>query len=177
VYFSLPALGAWLFGLAPGFFSVIGLSERMLTWPNLLVGVLCLSGNYAAYEAEIHRAGLQAVQKGQREAAMSLGLSGWQSFWHVVFPQSFRIVLPPIVNDLNSMIKDSCLVSVIGVPELLQTALGVGKSMFIVPKMLVIAAVVYLMLCAAGDWLGRSLERRLKRSNQRSAISTQTSHH
>lgn len=164
VYFSLPPLGAWLYSLAPGFFAALGLSEHMLTWPNLLVGVLCLSGNYAAYEAEIHRAGLQAVPKGQREAAASLGLSRWQAFRYIVFPQSFRIVLPPIVNDLNSMIKDSCLVSVIGVPELLQTALGVGKSKFIVPKMMVIAAAVYLALCAAADWMGRRLEAQLKRS-------------
>ena len=70
-------------------------------------------------------------------------------------------MLPPIVNDLNSMIKDSCLVSVIGVPELLQTALGVGKAKFIVPKMMVLAAAVYLALCAFADWLGRTLEKKL----------------
>ncbi len=166
VYFSLPVLGEWLFNLAPGFFGALGLTAHMLTWPNLLVGILCLSGNYAAYEAEIHRAGLQAVPKGQREAAASLGLTKWQSFRHVVFPQSFRIVLPPIVNDLNSMIKDSCLVSVIGVPELLQTALGVGKAKFIVPKMMVLAAAVYLVLCAAADWMGRTLEKKLKQSGR-----------
>ncbi len=162
VYFSLPVLGEWLFNLAPGFFGGLGVTSHMLTWPNLLVGVICLAGNYAAYEAEIHRAGLQAVPKGQREAAMSLGMSKWQAFRYVVFPQSFRIVLPPIVNDLNSMIKDSCLVSVIGVPELLQTALGVGKAKFIVPKMMVLAAAVYLILCAFADWLGRTLEKKLK---------------
>ncbi len=174
IYFSLPALGEWLFGLAPGFFGALGLTEHMLTWPNLLVGIICLSGNYAAYEAEIHRAGLQAVSKGQREAAASLGLSRWQAFRHVILPQSFRIVLPPIVNDLNSMIKDSCLVSVIGVPELLQTVLGVGKAKFIVPKMLVIAAAVYLVLCAAADWMGRRLEARLKRSARAKSSSSAT---
>jgi polar amino acid transport system substrate-binding protein len=173
VYFTLPALGHWLFDWAPGFFGAVGLSEHMLTWPNLLVGIICLSGNYAAYESEIHRAGLQAVPKGQREAAAALGLSRWQTLRHVVFPQSFRIVLPPIVNDLNSMIKDSCLVSVIGVPELLQTALGVGKARFIVPKMLLIAAAIYLLLCALADWLGRALERRLRRGGQQSAVSHQ----
>ena len=167
IYYSLPVLGEWLHGLAPGFFNALGLSQRMLTWPNLLVGILCLSGNYAAYEAEIHRAGLQAVPKGQRDAAASLGMSNWQAFRHVIFPQSFRIVLPPIVNDLNSMIKDSCLVSVIGVPELLQSALGIGKAKFIVPKMMVIAAAVYLVLCAASDWFGRWLENRLKKSSVR----------
>jgi polar amino acid transport system substrate-binding protein len=169
IYYSLPALGEWLHGLAPGFFNALGLSQRMLTWPNLLVGILCLAGNYAAYEAEIHRAGLQAVPKGQRDAAASLGMTNWQAFRHVIFPQSFRIVLPPIVNDLNSMIKDSCLVSVIGVPELLQSALGIGKAKFIVPKMMAIAAAVYLVLCAISDWFGRWLERKLKQSSVRTA--------
>lgn len=164
IYFSLPVLGEWLFNFAPGFFGGLGLTSHMLTWPNLLVGVICLAGNYAAYESEIHRAGLQAVPKGQREAAASLGITKWHSFRFVVFPQSFRIILPPIVNDLNSMIKDSCLVSVIGVPELLQTALGVGKAKFIVPKMMVIAAAVYLALCALADWMGRTLEKKLKHS-------------
>jgi polar amino acid transport system substrate-binding protein len=177
VYFTLPALGKWLFDSAPGFFSAVGLSQNMLTWPNLLVGIMCLSGNYAAYEAEIHRAGLQAVPRGQREAAASLGLSRWQAFRVVIMPQSLRIVLPPIVNDLNSMIKDSCLVSVIGVPELLQTALGVGKARFIVPKMLVIAAAMYLVLCAAADWLGHALERRLMRRGQPSSVGARSHAH
>jgi polar amino acid transport system permease protein len=106
------------------------------------------------------------VPKGQREAAASLGLSRSQAFRYVVLPQSLLIVLPPIVNDLNSMIKDSCLVSVIGVPELLQTALGVGKAKFIVPKMMVLAAAVYLVLCAAADWMGRTLEKKLKQSGR-----------
>jgi polar amino acid transport system substrate-binding protein len=167
VYFSLPLLGEWVYGVVPGFvqslLDVFG-GPQMLTWPNFAVGAACLAGNYAAYEAEVHRAGLQAVPRGQREAAMSLGMSEWQVLRRVVFPQSFKIILPPLVNDLNSMIKDSSLVSVIGVPELLQTALGIGKSKFIVPKMLVIAALAYLVLCAVADWIGRRVEARLRTS-------------
>ena len=70
--------------------------------------------------------------------------------------------MPAIVNDLNSLIKDSCLVSVIGVTDLLGVCLGIGKSRFSVPEMLVIAAVVYLVLSIAGDLLGGWIERRLR---------------
>ena len=151
IYYSLPQLG-----------QLLGLGD-MLTFNNLPVGVICLSANYAAYEAEIHRAGLEAVPKGQREAALSLGMSERQAFTYVVLPQSFRIILPPVLNDLISMLKDSCLVSVIGVQELLTVALGIGKSRFDVPTMLVLAALIYLVLSWAADWLGRRVEARLKR--------------
>jgi polar amino acid transport system substrate-binding protein len=151
IYYMLPQLG-----------KTLGLGD-LLTWNNFVVGVLCLAANYAAYEAEIHRAGIEAVPRGQREAALSLGMSERQAFLFVVLPQSFRIILPPVLNDLIAMLKDSCLVSVIGVSELLNVALSIGKAQFAVPQLLVMAAVLYLILSLAADWLGRSLEARLKR--------------
>ena len=154
VYFSLPVLGAWL-----GF-------GQLLTLGNITVGVICLAGNYAAYEAEIHRAGLQAVPRGQREAALSLGMSERQAFWFVVLPQSLRIVMPPMVNDLVAMIKDTSLVYVIGVQELTAVALGIGKARFAVPEMLVIAAILYLVVSLAADQVGRRLEARLRRRGE-----------
>jgi polar amino acid transport system substrate-binding protein len=151
IYYSLPQLG-----------QALGLGG-LFTLDNFVVGVICLAANYAAYEAEIHRAGLEAVPRGQREAALSLGMSERQAFIHVVLPQSFRIILPPVLNDLISMLKDSCLVSVIGVRELLGVAYGIGKANFEVPQMLAIAAAIYLVLSLAADWLGKRLEARLRR--------------
>lgn len=150
VYYTLPVLGRWL-----------GLGEA-LAWPAFAVGILCLAGNYAAYEAEIHRAGLDAVPKGQREAALALGLSARQSLWLVELPQSFRIILPPILNDLVAMIKDTSLVYVIGVRELTAVALGLGKARLLVPQMLAVAAVFYLVVSVVADGLGRRLEARLR---------------
>lgn len=150
VYFSLPELGA-----------LIGL-KSLFTWDPFVVGVLCLAGNYAAYEAEVHRAGIEAIPKGQREAALALGLSERQAFLRIILPQSFRIILPPVINDLISMLKDSCIVSVITVPELLFVALSIGKANFTVPQMLVAAAVIYLVLSLAADQLGRFVQRRLR---------------
>jgi len=152
VYYTLPVLG-----------KEMGLGDA-LVWPAFAVGILCLAGNYAAYEAEIHRAGLDAVPRGQREAALSLGLSERQSLFLVELPQSFRIILPPILNDLVAMIKDTSLVYVIGVRELTAVALGLGKARLLVPQMLVVAAVFYLAVSVAADALGRRLEARLRAS-------------
>jgi len=156
VYYSLPLLGQWLAaqtGWVPADWFI---------WDNLLVGVLCLAGNYAAYEAEIHRAGLEAVDKGQREAALSIGMSEQQAFFRVVLPQAFRIIIPPVINDLIAMLKDSCLVSIIGVSELLNVATGIGKSRFNMPQMLVVAALFYLAMSLPCYFLGKWVERKLK---------------
>jgi polar amino acid transport system substrate-binding protein len=150
VYFSLPQLGA-------------ALGITWLTWPAVVVGILCLSANYAAYEAEIHRAGLEAVPRGQREAARSLGMSEVSMFRVIILPQSFRIILPPVVNDLISMLKDSCLVSAIGVAELLFVASAAGKATFHYAQFLLIAALIYLVMSLAADRLGKTLENRLRR--------------
>lgn len=149
VYFSLPRLGMWL-------------DTDLLTWNNFAVGTFCLAANYAAYEAEVLRAGLEAVDPGQREAGLSLGLSEAQTSWLIVLPQAFRIVVPPLTNDLIAMLKDSCLVYVIGVQELLTVAVSIGRSKFNAPQMLVAAAVIYLLLSLACYALGRFLEERLK---------------
>jgi polar amino acid transport system permease protein len=81
----------------------------------------------------------------------------------VELPQSFRIILPPIVNDLVAMIKDTSLVYVIGVRELTAVALGLGKARLVVPQMLVVAAAFYLVVSLAADRVGKRLEARLRR--------------
>ena len=157
VYYSLPQVGQWL----DAKFDLDRFGDY-LTLDNFFVGVICLAGNYAAYEAEIHRAGLQAIDKGQREAALSIGMSERQAFFRVVLPQAFRIVVPPIINDLIAMLKDSCLVSVIGVGELLFVAQGIGKSRFNMPQMLVAAAVIYLILSLICYVFGKWVESWMK---------------
>ena len=89
-------------------------------FPLIARAVLALTLAYSAFLAEIFRAGLQAVDKGQTEAAMALGLSGWQRFRHIVFPQAFRMILPPLGNDFVAMVKDSSLVSILGVADITQ---------------------------------------------------------
>ncbi len=152
VYFSLPQLGHWLFGP----------DSTLLTIEPFPCAITCLAGNYAAYESEIMRAGLDAVDRGQREAALSLGLTERQSFLLVVLPQAFRVVTPPIVNDMVAMLKDTCLVSVIGVPELLKTADNIGKNKFNLPEMYIAASILYMIMSLGCYFLGKWVEKNLK---------------
>jgi His/Glu/Gln/Arg/opine family amino acid ABC transporter permease subunit len=156
VYYSLPQVGQWVHAQFPA------ISDEWFILNNFTVGVMCLAGNYAAYEAEIHRAGLDAVDKGQREAALSIGMSERQAFFRVVLPQAVRVVIPPIINDLIAMLKDSSLVSIIGVTELLNVAMGIGKGRSNVAQMLVVAAAFYLVLSLPCYFIGKWIERRLK---------------
>jgi len=83
-----------------------------------VAGIASLSINYAAYEAEVFRAGFLSVERGQTEAALSLGLTSGQNFFRIVLPQAIPLMIPPFVNDLIYMLKDSAIVSVIAGTEL-----------------------------------------------------------
>ena len=99
-----------------------------------------------AYNAESIRAGLLAVPRGQTEAARSLGLSNWYTFRDVVFPQAFKIALPPLVNNFIALLKDSSLAYAIGVVELTNVANRIQSATFQPIPPLVTAAVIYLLL-------------------------------
>jgi polar amino acid transport system permease protein len=110
-------------------------------------GVLSLTITYGAYLAEVYRAGIEAVPKGQSEAARSLGMSHFHSLRHVVLPQAVRTVVPPLLNDFIALMKDTSLVQVIGVMEVVRagrevqgetfnsSALTLGAIMFLVVTM------------------------------------------
>ena len=112
--------------------------------------------------AEIFRAGLQAVDKGQIEAAKALGLNGWQRFRHIVFPQAFRMVLPPLGNDFVAMVKDSSLVSVLGVSDITQLAKVTAAGNFRYFETYNVAALLYLTMTIGLSMLLRRLEMRLR---------------
>lgn len=100
------------------FFIFYGLPNVGIKFTPFVAAVIGLALNYSAYEAEVYRAGLQSVPKGQMDAAFSLGMTRLQALWHVVIPQATRVVLPPMTNDFISLLKDSSLVSVITMVEL-----------------------------------------------------------
>jgi His/Glu/Gln/Arg/opine family amino acid ABC transporter permease subunit len=130
--------------------------------PLLWRAVAALMLAYSAFLAEIFRAGLQTVDKGQIEAAKALGLSGWQRFRHIVFPQAFRMVLPPLGNDFVAMVKDSSLVSVLGVTDIAQLAKVTAAGNFRYFETYNVAALLYLTM-TIGLSLGlRGLEARLR---------------
>ncbi|MCX7286724.1 MAG: amino acid ABC transporter permease [Rhodobacterales bacterium] len=131
-------------------------------FPLLWRAVIALMLAYSAFLAEIFRAGLQAVDKGQVEAAKALGLSGWQRFRHVVFPQAFRMVLPPLGNDFVAMVKDSSLVSVLGVTDIAQLAKVTAAGNFRYFETYNVAALLYLTMTIGLSLILRRLEARLR---------------
>jgi len=125
-------------------FIYYGLAIAGIKLSAIASGVLGLTLCYGAYSAEIFRAGIQAIPKGQMEAARSLGMTGSQAMLNVILPQAIKLVIPPLTNEFIAMIKDTSLMSVIAVPELLFTAkekMGVTAN----PTPLTVAAIIYVV--------------------------------
>jgi polar amino acid transport system permease protein len=121
---------------------------------------VALALNVGAYNAEAIRAGLLAVPRGQLEAARSLGLNRWYTFIDVTLPQAFKISLPPLVNNIVALLKDSSLASVIGLVELTNTAdLLRAKTYMPIPS-LVTSAAIYLLLTTVMTQFSGAVERR-----------------
>ncbi|MDD9989505.1 MAG: amino acid ABC transporter permease [Spirochaetaceae bacterium] len=125
--------------------------------------IIALTIGYSAFLAEIFRAGIEAVPRGQLEAALSLGMSRRQAMLHVVLPQAARTVLPPLGNDFVAMIKDSALVSVLGVGDITQQAKVYSASSFRFFETYNTVAFLYLVMTIGLSILVRALERRLRR--------------
>ncbi|MHB8611405.1 MAG: amino acid ABC transporter permease [Candidatus Dormibacteraceae bacterium] len=127
-------------------------------------GVVCLSMQYTAWLAEIYRSGLQAIDKGQREAALSTGLSRSRAFTRVIWPQAWRIIIPPMASNFVGIIKDSSLVGVIGLNELMRQS-QIAVSLTFRPFELYTAAmVIYIVLTLAIARMASFLEQRAARS-------------
>jgi His/Glu/Gln/Arg/opine family amino acid ABC transporter permease subunit len=130
--------------------------------PLLWRAVIALMLAYSAFLAEIFRAGLQAVDRGQIEAAQALGLNGWQRFRHVRFPQAFRMILPPLGNDFVAMVKDSSLVAVLGVTDVAQLAKVTAAGNFRYFETYNVAAFLYLVMTIGLSLVLRRFETRMR---------------
>lgn len=125
--------------------------------------------NYAAYFAEIYRGGIQSIDRGQREAAKSLGFSGWQTMRMIVIPQAVRNIIPPVSNEVITLIKDTALVYVIGVPELMKAAKD-ANNRDVDPTAYLIAALIYLAFTFVLTLVARYLEKRYSRHQRKDAV-------
>lgn len=141
------------------YFIYLALPQAGVVLPEIACGIIALGFNYGAYMTEIFRAGIQAVPSGQTEAAESLGMNGRTTFLRIVLPQAFRIITPAIGNDFIAMLKDSSLVSVIGVQELLWRAQTVGRPSFQTMQTLLIAAGVYWVMTIVFSYFQARLEK------------------
>jgi len=130
---------------------------------SLQAGTICLALNCGAYMAEIIRAGIQSVDKGQMEAARSLGLPYWRSMQRVVLPQAIKTMIPSIINQFIITLKDTSILSVIGFPELINSAKNVVAITFRSFETWLIVGVMYLIVITILAKLAKMLERRLNR--------------
>jgi polar amino acid transport system permease protein len=145
----------------------LGLPRLGLILQPMMAGILALGVNYGAYMTEIFRAGIQAIGKGQYEAAEALGMTRGQTFQRIVLPQAFRIVIPPIGNEFIAMMKDSSLVSVMSIWELTYRAQKIGRQNFRNLETFLIAAAFYWILTVIFQALQSKLEEHMGRSERR----------
>ena len=146
----------------------LGLPQIGYALDAIPAGIMALSLCYGAYMAEIFRAGIQGVPDGQREAATSMGLRPALVFRLVVLPQAIKIVIPAIGNQFIAMLKDSSLVSVLGVWELMFMARTLGRSEWRHLDMLVSAAVIYWVISGIFELIQSRIEERYKKGDERS---------
>ena len=129
----------------------------------LATGIVALGVHYATYCAEVYRAGIEAVPRGQWEAATALNMSRWRTAVGVVLPQAIPPVVPALGNYLVAMFKDTPLLSAITVVELLQQSKMIGSSTFRYTEPLTLVGVLFLALSLVAAWGVRGLEARLQR--------------
>ncbi len=128
----------------------------------LLAAFIGLGMNYAAYESELYRAGINAVPKGQMEAALSLGMTQSLAIKRIIMPQTVRVALPGVANDFIALFKDSSLVSVIAMVELTKTYIILAATTLRFFELGLIVAFLYFVMSYPLSLLARKLEERLK---------------
>ena len=139
-----------------------GLPNVGITLSPLAAAIIGLGMNYAAYEAEVYRAGMEAVPRGQMEAALSLGMGRAPALRRIVFPQAFRISLPAVTNDFIALFKDSSIVSVIAMVELTKTYGILAATTLRYFELGIIVAILYFGMSYPLSILARKLEKKLK---------------
>ncbi len=137
---------------------------RLLKIEGLVAAVAALSICFGAYMGEIIRAGIQAIPKGQMEAAIALGLSRGQAFRHVILPQTIKVVLPAIGNEFISMLKDSSLVSTIALSDILRKGREYISRTFLSLETMLVVALIYLVITLILSRLVGLLEERMQKN-------------
>ena len=148
-------------------FWYLALPQFGIVLPGIVCGIFGLAFNYGAYMTEIFRAGIQAIPRGQIEAAAALGMTERLTMRRIVLPQATRIVIPAIGNEFIAMIKDSALVAYVGIQETYWRASTTGSRSFRTFETLLIAALIYWVLTIVFSVAQERIERRLRESDVR----------
>lgn len=158
----------WIFRGTPLLIQLViiysGMPQLGLRLGVLESALIALILNEAAYMSEIVRSGFMGVARGQREAADSLGLPGWLVVWKVTLPQAFRLMIPPLGNSINGLLKATSITSVISMEELMRRSQMVMQEHFHVLEVFGVAAIYYLIMTTAWGFVQERLERRLGQS-------------
>lgn len=160
-YLALPQVGKALEG-----YGIQG-AQYLFTLPAIPAGVLALGVCYGAYMTETVRAGIQSIKIGQTEAAKALGMTRRQTLRRVIFPQALRVIIPPVSNEFIAMIKDSSLVSLMGVWELSYRAIKIGRRYFQSLEMLIMVALIYWVMCIILQSVQERIETHMARGDRR----------
>ncbi len=158
-------LAFFVFFGVPYFFNTI-IGGFNVNLSALQAGTICLALNCGAYMSEIIRAGIQSVDIGQMEAARSLGLSYFQSMRKVVLPQAIKTMIPTFINQFIITLKDTSILSVIGFPELVNTAKNVQANTFMSFQTWAIVGIMYLIVITILSRSAKAVERRLNIGQQ-----------
>lgn len=154
----------WVFRGTPLLIQLViiysGMPQLGLRLGVLESALIALILNEAAYMSEIVRSGFMGVARGQREAADSLGLPGWLVVWKVTLPQAFRLMIPPLGNSINGLLKATSITSVISMEELMRRSQMVMQEHFHVLEVFGVAAIYYLIMTTAWGFVQERLERR-----------------
>ena len=169
----LAAFYVWLFRGTPLLVQLIviytGLPQIGLKLDVVESALLGLTLNEAAYLSEIVRAGIGAIPPGQFDAGMALGLRRWQVMRHVVLPQALRLIIPPLGNSVNGLLKTTSVTSVISMEELLRRTQQLIQERFLVLELFAVAGLYYLAMTTVWDLVQVRLERHFGRGEQRAA--------
>ncbi len=156
VYMGVPQIVQFLGGL------ILRRPDFLFVIPAPVAAMIALSVNSGAYVAEIVRAGIQSIDKGQTEAALSLGLTNGQKMRHIILPQAFRRIIPPLGNEFIAMLKDSSLVSVIALEELVRRGQMVITRTFRPFEIWITVALLYLAMTLVISRFVHWSEKKLK---------------
>jgi len=142
----------------------------LLKLPPWVAGIAGLAINYSAYEAEIYRAGLQSIPRGQMEAALALGMSRGLALRRIIIPQAVRIVIPPVTNDFIALFKDTSVCSVITLVELTKQYSILANSTGGAIEFAIATSVIYMLMSVPLSWFSRWSERRLGIGGEKEAM-------
>lgn len=164
--FNIPAqLYTWIIRGTPLLVQIliiyVGLPAVGITLPPFPAAVIALSINSGAYITEIIRAGIQSIDVGQMEASLTLGMTYGKAMRRIIFPQAYRRLLPPLVNEFVALLKDSSLVSVISMEELLRRGQEIYTANYQQMQTLILVGILYLIMTSVFVLVANRLEKRL----------------